>query len=59
MNQKSGKHCTQHTESLDSCFDLIRTHQQYIPLSPPLEIEQPTIEPKLLPLSYFVHKTYK
>ena len=25
-----------HTETLDGCFDLIRSHQQYIPWSPPL-----------------------
>ena len=36
-----------HTETQDSCFDLIRSHQQYIPWSPPLEIEPATTEPKL------------
>ena len=28
-----------HTETLNNCFDLIRSHQQCIPWSPPLEIE--------------------
>ena len=31
-----------HSETLDSCFDLIRSHQQCIPWSPPLEIEPAT-----------------
>ena len=43
--------CTWHTETLDSCFDLIRSHQQYIPWSPPLEIEPTTTECKAETLS--------
>ena len=31
-----------HVETLDSCFDLIRSHQLCIPWSPPLEIEPAT-----------------
>ena len=34
----------QHTETLDSCFDLIRSHQQCITWSPPLEIEPATTD---------------
>ena len=43
-----------HTETLDNCFDLIRFHQQFILLSPRLEIEPATTEckAKTLPLSY-------
>ena len=37
---------TQHTETLNSCFDLIRSHQQCIPWSPPLEIEPATTDCK-------------
>ena len=33
-----------HTEKLASCFDLIRSHQQCIPWSPPLEIESATTD---------------
>ena len=33
----------QHRETLDCYFDLIRSHQQCIPWSPPLEIELATI----------------
>ena len=39
MIRKSGKTYSGHTETLDSCFDFIRSHQQWIPWSPPLEIE--------------------
>ena len=31
-----------HTETLDSCFNFIRSHQQCIPWSPPLEFESVT-----------------
>ena len=31
MTRKCGKHCARHTETLDSCFNLIRSHQQCIP----------------------------
>ena len=34
----------EHTETLDSCFNLIRSYQQYIPWSPPLEIEPVTTD---------------
>ena len=36
-----------HTETPDSCFDLIRSHQRFISWSSPLEIEPSTTEPKL------------
>ena len=48
MTRKSGKHYMQQTKSLDSCFDLIRSHQQRTPWSPSLEIEPAEI----LTLSY-------
>ena len=35
-----------HTEILDSCFDLIRSHQQCIPWFPSMEIEPATTELK-------------
>ena len=35
---------SRHTETLDSCFNLIRSHQQCIPWSPPLEIEAATTD---------------
>ena len=45
--------CAQHTETLESCFDLIRSYQQCIPWSPTLEIEPTTREcrAETLPLS--------
>ena len=48
ITRKSGKHLRM-TETVDSCFDLIRSHQQCIPWSPPLEIEPATKDtvPKL------------
>ena len=30
MTRKSGKHCAQHAKPLDSCFNLIKSHQQCI-----------------------------
>ena len=36
--------CARHTETLDSCFDLIRSHQPCIPWSPPLEIKPATTD---------------
>ena len=33
-----------HTETLDCCFDLIRSHQHCIPWSPPLEIKPATTD---------------
>ena len=69
MTRKSGEHLR--TETLDSCFDLIRFHQQYIPWSPLREIEPATTycRAKTLqlcyrPISYTsgaklsVHQTY-
>ena len=51
--------CMWHTETLDSCFDLIRSHQQCILWSPPLEIQAATTEcrAKTLPLSHSPHRT--
>ena len=44
--RKSGKHCVRHTGIPDSCFDLIRSHQQCISWfsTPTLEIEPVTTE---------------
>ena len=39
--------CTRHKETLDSCFNLIRSHQKHLPISPSLEIKPATIETKL------------
>ena len=36
--------CVWHMETLDGCFDLIKSHQQCIPWSPPLEIKPATTE---------------
>ena len=44
MIRKPGNHSLQHTETLDSCFDLIRFHQQCILWSPPREIEPVTTD---------------
>ena len=46
--------CAWHTETLDTHLDLIRSHQQCILWSPPLEIEPVTTEyrAETLPLSY-------
>ena len=44
MTRKSGKPYTQHTETLDSFFTLIKSHQQCITWSPPLEIELVTTD---------------
>ena len=46
--------CTWHTETLDSCFDLIRFHHKSIPWSASREIEPATIEcrAKTLPLRH-------
>ena len=45
-----------HTETLNSSFDLIRSHQQCIPRSPPPEIEPATTEPKLY---NWAHSSYR
>ena len=44
----------QHTKPLDSCFDLVRSHQQCIQKSPPQEVKKETREyrAKTLPLNY-------
>ena len=34
--------CARHTKTLDGCFDLIKSQQQRIPWSSPLEIEPAT-----------------
>ena len=47
MTRKSGKHFHATYGTLDSCFDLIRSHQQCIPWSPPLKIEPQNAELKL------------
>ena len=43
-----------HTETLDNCFDLIRSHQQCIRWSPTLDIEQATTDckAKIMKLSH-------
>ena len=43
-DQKIWQTLTWHRETLDCCFDLIRSHQQCIPWSPPLEIKPVTID---------------
>ena len=55
MTKKSGKHSMWHTEPQGSCFDLIKSYQQHILCTPPLEIEPVTTEyrAKTLPLSYW------
>ena len=54
-----GTTCVQHRGTLDSCFDVIRSHQQCIPCSPPLEIKTATTEcrTETLPLSHHPHRT--
>ena len=54
MTRKSGKHFHATYRTLDSCFDLIRFHQQCIPWSPLLEIEPATTESRAetLPLGH-------
>ena len=42
--ENSANTYAQHTETLDSFFDLIRSHQQCIPWFPPLEIELATTD---------------
>ena len=42
MTSKSSKHLHATNGALNSCFDLIRSHQQCTPWSPPLEIELTT-----------------
>ena len=44
MTRKFNKYCAWHTKTLDSCFDLIRSHQLCITYSPTLEIEPTTTE---------------
>ena len=51
--------CAWHTETLDSCFDFIRSHQQSKPWSAPLEIQPATTEyrAETLLLSHSPHRT--
>ena len=42
MTRKSGTHLHVTYGAMNSCFDLIRSHQQCTPWSPPLEIEPTT-----------------
>ena len=44
MTRKFGKHLHVSNGTLNSCFDIIRSHQQCILWSPPLEIEPTTTE---------------
>ena len=44
LTRKSGTHLHAIHGALNSCFDLIRSHQQSRPWSPPLEIEPTTPE---------------
>ena len=44
MTRKSSKHPHATYGTLNSCFDLIGSHQQFIPHSSPLEIEPATLE---------------
>ena len=46
LTRKSGKHLHATFGALNSCFDLIRSHQQCTPWSSPLEIEPTTTECK-------------
>ena len=40
--EKPANTCVRHTETLDSCFDLIRSSQQCVPWSPPLDTKRET-----------------
>ena len=42
ITRKSGEHLRMTNGTVDSCFNLIRSHQLYIPWSPPPEIEPVT-----------------
>ena len=55
MSEQSGKLCVRPTETLNSGFDFIRSHQQYILWSPRLATEPVTTEWKAetLPLSHW------
>ena len=54
MTSKSGKYFHMKYGTLDSCFDLIRSHQQHMLWSLPLEIEPATTESRAetLPLDH-------
>ena len=56
-HNKSGKHYARHTEPLDCCFNLIKSHLQCILWSFPVEIEPVTTEcrSKTLPLVHITH----
>ena len=49
--------CIRHTEPLDRCFDLTRSHRQYIPWPLPQEIEPATTEQKLYHWAIGPHNT--
>ena len=57
ITRKSGKYL--HTEKLDSCLALIKSHQLCIPWPPPLEIEPVTqiAKPKLQLRQQFISQT--
>ena len=42
MTRKAGEHLR--TKALDSCFDIIKSHQQRMSWSPPLEIEPAIVD---------------
>ena len=44
MTRKSSKYPHASNGTLNSCFDLIGSHQQCVPYSPPLKIEPATPE---------------
>ena len=61
MTRKSGKHLHVTYGALNNCFDLIRSHQQCTPWSPPLEIEPTTTvcRSRHSTTGSSVHATYK
>ena len=61
MTRKSGTHLHVRYGAVDSCFDLIRSHQQCTPWSPPLEIEPTTTVYRSWNSTtrLLVHATYK
>ena len=52
-SEKPANTYARHTETLDSCFDLIRFHQQDIQWSPPLKIEPATTDCRAETLQLF------
>ena len=53
MTRKSGTRLHVTYRALNSCFDLIRSHQQCTPWSPPLDIEPQYAEAETLPLCHW------